>query len=238
MSTTIPFPIENRLLAALPRDEYDRLLSVSELVRLPKNRILYEAGDTIYHAYFLNSGMASLLAITEDGRSIELGVIGNAGFVGVPLIHESDSASYRVMLQTSATALRIEAELLRVELDRSTAMRRLLSRYAHGHETQLVKGVVCNLYHSVEQRLSRRLLVTSDYLRSEALALTQEHLGIVLDRNRTRVSIAAGVLHGNGLIEYDRRGRITILNREGLELSACDCYRIIKEAVNQVCISP
>src|SRR5229473_1769687 len=143
-------PIQNRLLAALPRDEYERLLPNLESVRLPKNRILCEAGDTIHHGYFLNSGMASLLAITEDGRTIELGVVGNDGYVGVPLIHDVDSAAYRVMVQTQATAMKIEAELLSVELERGGVMRRLLSRYAHAQETQLVQGVVCNLYHSVE----------------------------------------------------------------------------------------
>src|SRR6266852_1131852 len=181
--------------------------------------------------YFLTSGIACLPAITEDGRTIELGVVGNDGYVGVPLIHDVDSAAYRVMVQTQATAMKIEAELLSVELNRGGTLRRLLSRYAHGHETQIVQGVVCNLYHTVEQRLSRRLLVTSDYLESEALALTQEHLGIVLDRNRTRISIAAKVLEGKGLIEYDRRGGIKILDRKGLESSACDCYRIVKESI-------
>lgn len=135
------------------------------------------------------------------------------------------------MAQTPTTAMKIAAEALSVELDRGGALRRMLLRYAHAHETQLVQTVICDLYHSVEQRLSRRLLVTSEYIQSDALALTQEHLGIVLDRNRTRVSIAAGVLQGKGLIEYDRRGRITILNRQGLESSACYCYRIVRESI-------
>ena len=119
-----PNPTENRLLAALARDEYERLQPSLESVRLPKNRILLEAGDTIHHAYFLTSGMASLLAITEDGRTIELGVVGNDGYVGVPLIHDVDSAAYRVMVQTQATAMKIEAEVLSGELERGGALRR------------------------------------------------------------------------------------------------------------------
>ena len=223
--------IENRLLASLPRNEYDRLASKLEPIRFSKNRILYEAGDDTRQAYFINSGMVSLLAITEDGRTIEIGTVGNDGYVGVPIIHEVCKAPYRVMAQTPATAMRIDAEALSVELDRGGAIRKILLCYAHVHETQLVQAVTCNLYHSVEQRLSRRLLVTSEYLQSDALTLTQEHLGIVLDRNRTRVSIAAGVLQAKGLIEYDRRGGITILDRQGLESSACDCYRIVKESI-------
>jgi len=223
---------ENRLLALLPRKEYDHLANNLEPIRFPRNRILSEAGDDMRHAYFIDTGMASVLAITEDGRTIEIGTVGNDGYVGVPIIHEICKAPYRVMAQTPVTAMRIEAEALRVELNHGGALRKLLLAYAHAHETELVQAVICNLYHSVEQRLSRRLLVTSEYLQANALALTQEHLGIVLDRNRTRVSIAAGVLRGKGLIEYDRRGRITILNRHGLEGSACDCYRIVKEAID------
>src|SRR5882724_10616738 len=103
LSNESPVPPENRLLAALPRDEYERLVPSLDFVRLPRNRILHEAGDTIHHAYFLNSGMASVLAITEEGRTIELGVVGSDGYVGVPLIHDVDSAAYRVMVQTPST---------------------------------------------------------------------------------------------------------------------------------------
>jgi CRP-like cAMP-binding protein len=228
VSQNSPLEFENRLLAALPRDERDRFIAVAEFVRVPKNRILCESGETIRYAYFLTSGMVSLLAITEDGRTIEIGVVGNDGYVGVPLVHEVCEAPYRVMVQAPATAMKIESKALSVELDRGGPIRSMLLRYAHAHEIQLVQSVICNLYHSVEQRLSRRLLLTSNYLQTDTLALTQDYLGIVLDRNRTRISIAAGVLRGKGLIEYDRRGRITILDRKGLVLSACDCYPMVK----------
>src|SRR5258708_17932659 len=122
---------QNRLLAALPRDEYEQLLSQSELVRFRKNRILYEAGDSIHYAYFPNSGMASLLAITEDGSTIEIGTVGREGYIGGPILHQVGITPYRVTTQMPMTALRIEAKTFLSEVNREGPLRKMLLRYAH-----------------------------------------------------------------------------------------------------------
>jgi hypothetical protein len=195
-SSTTLFRIDNQLLAALPRDEYDRLFPKLELVRLPRNRILYEAGDAIHYAYFPSSGMVSLLAITEDGSTIEIGTVGREGYLGAPILHQVGITPYRVTVQ-------------------------------------LVQAVVCNLTHTVEQRMARRLIVMSDCLESDTFEVTQEQLSLILDRHRNRISAAGIVLREMGMIEI-ARSQLTIVNRRGLEAAACECYRIVKNAVEFV----
>jgi CRP-like cAMP-binding protein len=230
-SSTTSFPIENRLLAALPRDEYDRLFPKLELVRFPRNRILYEAGDAIHYAYFPNSGMASLLAITEDGSTIEIGTAGREGYLGVPILHQVGVLAYRVTVQMPMTALRIEAKAFQSEVNRESPLREMLLRYAHVVETQLVQAVVCNLTHTVEQRMARRLIVMSDCLESDTFGVTQEQLSLILDRHRNRISAAGIVLREMGMIEV-ARSQLRIINRSGLEAAACECYRIVKASLD------
>jgi len=227
-----PATIANLLLAVLPRDECARVAPRLEFVRLPKNKILYEAGDTIRHAYFPNCGMASLLAINEDGQTIEIGTVGREGFFGVPIIHEVSLTPYRVMVQMPMTAMKLEADALIAECNRGSELTRILLRYAHVQETQLAQAVPCNLFHSVEQRCARRLVVTSNCVNSDSFEMTQEQLGIILSRHRNRISAAISELKDKGLLKHDR-GQITILDREGLEASACDCYRIIKDCIDR-----
>lgn len=155
-----------------------------DLVHLPKNRVLYEAGEPMHQAYSLNTGMAALLATTEEGQSIEIATVGNEGFVGIPI--SSDS------------------------------LRRVLLRYAHVLEAQMVQSVVCHLLHNVSQRVCRYLLVTSDCLQSDELSLTQEEIADVLSTDRSQVGLAAGILREKGIIHY-RRGNLTIRDRKGLE---------------------
>jgi CRP-like cAMP-binding protein len=222
----------NRLLAALGRDEYERLLPKWELVLLPKNRILYEAGDTMAHSYFPNGGMASLLAINDDGQTIEIGTVGSEGFIGVPIIHEVRATPYRVMVQMPMTAIKMEAASLITECNRGGRLKKMLLRYAHVQETQLAQAVPCSLFHSVEQRVARRLVVTSNCVDSDTFEMTQEQLGIILSRHRNRIGAAVGELKEKGLIEHGR-GQITILDRKGLEACACECYRIVKDCIER-----
>src|SRR5713101_4218648 len=217
----------NRLLAALPRDERESLLHKLELVRFPRNRILYEAGDAIHYAYFPNSGMASLLAITEDGSTIEIGAVGREGYLGAPILHQVGITPYRVTAQMPMTALRIEAKAFLSEVNREGRLREMLLRYAHVVETQLVQAVVCNLTHTVEQRVARRLIVMSDCLESHTLEVTQEQLSLILDRHRNRISAAGIVLREMGLIEI-ARSQLRITNHSGLEAAACECYRTLE----------
>jgi CRP-like cAMP-binding protein len=225
--------VANRLLAALPPDEYERLLPSLELVRFPKNRILYEAGEAVHYAYFPTHGMASLFAITEDGSTLEIGTVGSEGYIGVPILHQVAMTAYRVAVQIPMMALRMEANGFLVESNREGTLRTVLSRYAHAVETQLVQAVVCSLTHSVEQRLARRLMVMSNCLEADTFEVTQEQLSIILDRHRNRISAAGIVLRDMGLIEI-ARSQLKIINRQGLEAAACECYQIVKKSVDLV----
>jgi CRP-like cAMP-binding protein len=233
MST--PERVQNRLLAALPSDEYDRLLTNLETVRFPKNRILYEAGEGIHYAYFPTQGMASLFAITEDGSTLEIGTVGSEGFIGVPVLHQINIAACRVTVQIPMTALRVEANSFVSEVKRNGPFRTVLSRYAHVVETQLVQAVICSLTHTVEQRLARRLIVMSDCVDADRFEITQEQLSIILGRHRNRISEAGLVLRDMGLIEI-ARSQLRIINRQGLAAAACDCYRIIRNITDQVLV--
>ncbi len=226
-------PVNNRLLAALPRDEYERLLPRLDLVRFPKNRILYEAGEEVHYAYFPTHGMGSLFAITEDGSTLEIGTVGREGYIGVPILHQVGMTAYRVTVQLPMMALRMEAHGFLLESNREGTLRTVLSRYAHVVETQLVQAVVCSLTHTVEQRLARRLMVMSDCLESDTFEVTQEQLSIILDRHRNRISEAGIALKNLGLIEI-ARSQLKIINRQGLEAAACECYRIVKTTSDQV----
>jgi CRP-like cAMP-binding protein len=223
-------PSKNRLLAALPRDEYERLLPRLELVRFPKNRILYEAGEGIHYAYFPTHGLASLFAITEDGSTLEIGTVGSEGYIGVPILHQVGITAYRVTVQLPMMALRMEANGFVFESNREGTLRTVLSRYAHVVETQLVQAVVCSLTHTVEQRLARRLMVMRDCVDSDTFEVTQEQLSIILDRHRNRISEAGIVLRNMGLIEI-ARSQLKIIDRQGLEAAACECYRIVKNTL-------
>ena len=227
--STTSFPIENRLLAVLPRDEYERLLPRLEVVRLPKNRILYEAGELVHYGYFPTDGMASLLAITEDGSTLEIGTVGREGYIGVPILHQAETSAYRVTVQLPMTALRVEANQFLFNSNREGPLRTLLSHYAHVVETQLVQSLICILTHTVEQRLARRLLMMSDCLEADTFEVTQEQLSIILDRHRNRISAALITLRSMKLIETVR-GQLKMVNRQGLEKAVCPCYRIIKKS--------
>jgi len=219
---------ENRLLACLRRDEYDRLLPNLERVRFPKNRIIYEAAHEMRHAYFLNSGLVSLLAVADDGRTIQIGMVGSEGFVGLPIIHMAHRTPNRVMAQAPVDALRVDAARLLAEFKRSDKLREVLLRYSQALETQFVQSAICNPLHSTRQRISRWLLMSSDALNSSSLDLTIDQIAIMLGKHRNLVSVASRELQRKGLIEHDY-GRITMLDRQGLEAVSCECYRIVKE---------
>ncbi len=222
--------VENRLLAALPRDEYAYLAPMLKAVDFPKNRVLCEAGSSMRHATFIERGVASVLVLAENGLTIEVGTVGNEGFVGVPIILGADIAPYRVMSQTRIEALRINMDSLRGELNRHGKLQETLLRYANVLQTQTLQALVCKHFHSPEQRLSRQLLATSDSLKADILDVTQEQIGSMLTVHRNRVSVAVRALQKSGLIECSRR-RIRILDRDGLKAIACECYGIVKECI-------
>ena len=219
------FLAANRLLAALPREEYERLRPQLEPLHLRSGRVLYNAGNTVRHVYFPTCGMVSLLAATEDGATVEVGMIGSEGMVGLPAVL-GGPMPYRVTAQLSADALRLPTAALLGEFRRGARLHDLLLRYAHTVLTQVTQSAICNRFHTTEERLCRWLLTARGCAETDSFRLTQENLAHMLGVPRTSVTMIAGRLQQAGLIDY-RRGQVTILDRRGLSAAACECYRVI-----------
>jgi CRP-like cAMP-binding protein len=223
---------ENRLLASLPREEYERLRPQLEPVRLPQGKILYHAGDAVRHAYFLRGGMASLVSVTADGRATEVAMIGNEGVVGIPIALRISVAPYQVVMQLPANALRIRAEPLAAALERGGALQSLMLRYTHTVLTQVAQSAACNRFHRVRARLCRWLLVSRDRVQTDTIHLTQEFLSQMLGVPRTHVTMIAGALQEAGMIRHSR-GKIQITDRPALEAAACECYGIVRDELSR-----
>jgi CRP-like cAMP-binding protein len=220
--------VANRLLAALPREEYERLLPNLEPVRIEKGRVIYEAGDAIEHAWFINSGVVSLLAASIECQTIEVGLIGNEGLVGVPALMQIKQAMCRVLAQTDVEAMQIKAVILGNEFKRCGPIHQVLMRYLHVLMLELMQSAFCNNFHSSKQRLARWLLSMQNKLKTHCLPLTHEFIAQMLGKPRARVTTMIGDLQKNGLIRSGI-GQIFILDRAGLEAEACECYWIINE---------
>ena len=227
-----PAPLENRLLAALPRAEYLRLLPHMKLVHLPPRKILYGVGDAVRYAYFPRGGISSMLSITEDGRTVEVGMIGNEGVAGVAVVLRTQAAPYQMMVQLPSHALRISADVLQEEFRRSYVLQDLLLRYTHMLLLQIAQSSACNRFHTVGERLCRWLLISRDRLQDDTLHLTQEFLAHMLGAPRSSVTMAAIDLQRQGLITY-RRGRIIILDYARLEAAACECLRVVRAGISE-----
>ena len=219
---------ENRLLAALPDEERRRVLPHFQRVRLPSGQALLEPGERVRQVYFPADGVVSLLMVMEDGTSVEVCTVGNEGFVSVESILSSGESPYEVRCQTDVEALCADVEGLRAAFRQSEPLRDLLLRYASVVFSCTGRSLACRVTHRVEQRLARWLLMTRDRMTSDELPLTQELLAKMLGVHRPTVSEAADRLRERGLIDY-RRGRITIVDRAGLEGAACADYRGFRE---------
>ncbi len=181
----------------------------------------------MHSAYFLDTAIVSILSLAEDGTSIEVSVVGDEGLIGIPIVLRSHGLPYRVIVQAPGTAWRMKADVLRKEFDRCGPFHKVVLHYLHTLIVVLSQSGACNRFHTIQQRLCRWLLTSQDRARSNEIQSTQEFLSQVLGVNRSSASQAASALQRAGLIGY-RRGRITILNRSGLEAAACECYRIVK----------
>jgi CRP-like cAMP-binding protein len=237
LSKPLPFAFKkNLILRALPDKEYERLYPYLEPVALTKGTTLYSAGDAARHAYFVVSGMISLLAITEDGNAIEVGMVGNEGMVGLPVVLGFNIVPHLVVTQLPCTALRIRTDRLKAEFNLGGQLHGLLLRYTHTLITQLSQSASCNMFHTVKQRLCRWLLIARDRVESDTLCLTQEFVSQMIGAPRTSVTTVAGSLQREGLVSY-RRGKIIILDGAGLEAASCECYRIVKESIRRCIIA-
>ena len=218
---------ENQLLAALPASEYQRLLPHLELVSLPLRKVLYEADEPIEYVYFLNHAIASLVSTMEDGSTVEIGLVGNEGMVGLPVILGGKTTNNQAFVQVADGAMRMKASLLKTEFNRGGPLQTLLLLYTQALYTQVSQSAACNRLHSLEGRLARWLLSVQDRVQSNEFPLTQEFISQMLGTRRAGVTVAAGILSQAGIIRYTR-GRITILNHEALKATSCECYEVIK----------
>jgi CRP-like cAMP-binding protein len=221
-------PIHNRLLAALPAEDYRRLSSRSEQVALIYGENIYELGEIIRYIYFPDSGIISLLAAVEDSLTLEVGLVGNEGMVGLPVFLGVKTSNNRAVVQGGGTAMRIKAADFLAEGKSGALLSRLLQRYAHSLLTQVSQSAVCYRFHLAEARLARWLLMTSDRMQTDKFQLTQEFLSNMLGVRRESVNKSAIILQQQQLISYSR-GTISIINLAGLEKTACLCYGIIKD---------
>jgi CRP-like cAMP-binding protein len=215
-------------LAALPEEEYERLLPHLEFVPLRFKQSLYEPNAPMRFGYFPNSGMICLIAVMRDGASVEVGVIGNEGFAGTPILLGVKSTPNRALVQIAGSASRIKAEALETVLPRTPRLELMLRRFIQAQAFQLAQSAACNRLHEVEERLARWLLMARDRAGSELLPLTHEFLAEMLGTRRSTVTVAAGALQKAGFIQYSR-GRVRILDRTGLAKSTCECYEITKQ---------
>jgi len=223
-----PSPQQNHLLAVLPKPESERLLPHLELVPLPLGKPLYESGDRLDHVYFPSTAIVSLLYELEDGASAEIAVVGNEGIVGIALFMGGDTMPNRAVVQSEGHAYRLDGRLLKQEFNRAGVLQHLLLRYTLAMLTQMAQTAVCNRHHSVDQQLCRWLLLSLDRLPANELSMTQELIANMLGVRRQGVTEAAGKLQSAGLIHYSR-GRITVLDRPGLEARVCECYDVVRQ---------
>jgi CRP-like cAMP-binding protein len=221
----------NRILAALPRSSCDWLQTL-ESVTLRPGMVLYEADETIEHVYFLSGALVSIVSMNADGGTVEIGLVGNEGIVGVPAIL-GGVAPYRAIVQVGGNALSIHSERICTEFKRDPFLRDLLLKYTNAFLIQVAQSSICNCYHTLQERLSRWLLVARDAVGSDLLLLTHDVIASLLGTRRASVTVAAGLMQRAGLIRMSR-GQITILDPCGLEAMTCECYGILRDYVRRM----
>jgi CRP-like cAMP-binding protein len=232
MPESLPRP-RNLILAQLPDAEYETLAKFLVPLELPLHMRLSEPNEPIEYVYFLNSGLISIDALTEKGESVEVGVIGREGFAGLPALLDQPQMSHSVLMQGPGDGVRIRSSILREQFVKGGMLQSLVHAFAYLQFVQVTQSVLCNRMHEVDARLARWLLTSADRMESESLNLTQEFLAQMLGVQRSTVTVAAGELQRAGLIGYSR-GKIHILDRQGLAATACECYRIVNASYRRV----
>jgi CRP-like cAMP-binding protein len=221
-----PNPYKNRVLAALPKAELEHLAPYLTPVTLKVRDQLLD-GHAEY-AYFLENGMASVVLTLSNGATVEVGVIGIDGVVGLPILLGAGTMPGETFIQVPASGFRIPAKRLKTEFERAGQLREHLQKYVLANLIQSAQSAACNRLHSIAERLARWILTCHDRVQSDRMPLTHEFLSQMLGAPRTTVTLAAGMLHEAGLIDYSR-GHVTIRSREKLEQAACECYRTVRD---------
>ena len=226
-------PPANLLLAALPRDEWERLIPHVGAVELPLDKVLYEPGGALHRVYFLTTAIVSLTYVTESGDSTQLAVVGREGVVGVSLFLGGDTTPHRAVVRSAGQALCIDAEVMKHEFDHSVAVRHLMLRYTHALITQMAQTAACVRHHSMDQRLCRWLLMNLDRSEGAEIFATQETIAHMLGVRREGVTEAVRKLRTDGVIRH-ARGHITVLDRAALERRTCECYAVVNKEYDRL----
>ncbi len=226
-------PRSNRLLAALPDEEWARWADQLEFVPLRLGQVIYESGRPQSHVYFPTTAIVSLLYVMEDGASAEIAVVGYEGVVGVSLFMGGETTPSRAVVQSAGGCHRLRAEAIKAEFNRYGVGMHLLLRYTQALLTQMAQTAVCNRHHVLEQQLCRWLLLSLDRIAGDQLVMTQELIANMLGVRREGVTEAALKLQKLGLIDY-ARGHITVLDRPGLEQRSCECYGVVKQEYDRL----
>jgi CRP-like cAMP-binding protein len=219
-------PVHNEILRSLPRREFDTIFAALEFVDLPVRTILNEPGVAIASCYFVDSGLVSILSVLSEGKSVEVGLTGKEGFVGLPLVVGLKTSGARAIVQIPATGFRLSAAKMSALLRQCPSLEKKLNRYAQALAAQSVQVAACNRLHEVDQRLARWLLMCQDRIGGDFVPLTQEFLGHMLGTRRASVTVAAGMLQKAGHITYNR-GKVRIVNRDDLKAASCECYGVL-----------
>lgn len=224
--------VYNEILLDLPPRERELLFPKLEFVRLKTHHVLHEPGDTLKSAYFCNSGLVSILSVFPDGKSVEVGLVGKEGFIGLPLVAGFRTAPTRAIAQIEASAFRVDGETLRGLLRQCPKLERRLQQFSQIMAMQTTQIAACNRLHEVDARLARWLLMSADRIGSNSVPLTQEFLAQMLGTRRSSVTVAAGMLQKAGLITHSR-GDVKIIERRKLEDAACECYGMMLQRVEE-----
>jgi len=206
-------------------------MSKLEFVRLQLHQVIHEAGERVKSGYFVNTGLMSVLAVQPDGKSVEVGLVGKEGFVGLPLLVGYRTSPTRAVVQGDGTAYRCDGEALRLLMKQCPELGQQLHRFAQRLAMQTTQIAACNRLHEVEERLARWILMSQDRIGTDILPLTHEFMAQMLGTRRSSVTVAAGTLQRAGLISHTR-GSVSVLNRQKLEDAACDCYGIVQRQLN------
>lgn len=226
-------PLSNQLLAALPGPEWSRWQGALESVDLPLGHVLYEPGGAITSMVFPTTAIVSMLYVMENGASAEIAVVGLEGLVGISIFMGGESTPSRAVVQSAGKGFRVPAPFVKDEFNRSHAVMHLLLRFTQALITQMSQTAVCNRHHSIDKQLCRWLLLSLDRLRGNELIMTQELIANMLGVRREGVTEGALRLQEAGLIRYSR-GRITIVDRAGLEERTCECYKVVKNEYDRL----
>jgi CRP-like cAMP-binding protein len=227
----IPEHCMNKILAALPTSSCDWTQSL-EPVKLAVGTVLYEPDETIEHVYFLTNALVSIISMNSEGATVEIGLIGYEGMVGVPAIL-GGVTPYRAVVQMGGEGFRIRGEKLYEEFRRNPFLRDLLLKYTNAFLIQIAQSTICNCYHTLQERVCRWLLVARDAVQNDVLVLTHDEIAKLLGTRRASVTVAVGLLQRAGLIKINR-GQISILDPQGLEAMSCECYKILRDGARRV----